>query len=138
MNNLKSEYYNIKDLRVVMINKDYLDNNKDEYIKYFKDNFIFIVEKCTIEEPTDDGILYHEYYTECVTEEDLIERTSSSPFDSVPKMFSIVSRIPNKYFTEEELNASKISAIRIFQILQEINLEKNLEEDTKVKKLTKK
>ena len=135
MDNLKNEFYNIKDLRIVMINKDYLDHNKDEYIRYFKDNFKFIVEKCTIEEKVDDKTLYNEFYTECITNEDFIKRTSSNPFSDVPKMFSIVSRIPSKYFTEEEIKLGKISAIRIYQILQEINTEKTMEEQVSGKEL---
>ena len=139
MKSLKNEIYDIKDLRIAMINKDYLEHNNDEYIRYFKDNFKFIVEKYTIEEKKDDNLLYHEYYTECITEEDLVERTSSHPFDDVPKMFSIVSRIPTKYFSEEEIKTGKINTIRIYQILQEINTSKELDDkNIKIKKLKKK
>ncbi|MBR3661116.1 MAG: hypothetical protein IKN63_04330 [Bacilli bacterium] len=122
MNSLKEKVYDIKDLRIVMINKNYVTSNKDEYINYFNENIKFIVEKQVFKDSDTNGNLcYHEYYTECVTEEDLLVRSSDRDFDYFPNMFSIVSRIPSKYFTKEELQNGKISTIRIYKIFQDIN-----------------
>lgn len=137
MRNLNT-MYDIKDLRIVMIKKDFLESKNDDYINYFNDNVKFIVEKLVIEDKDKKGNPYYsEYYTECITEEDFSTRTSYEKLDDVPEMFSIVSRIPGKYFTNEEIASGKISTIRIFKILQDINMEKTIESN-KVKKIGKK
>ena len=128
MSNLRNTIYDIKDLRIVMINKDYIEQKNDDYINIFNENVKFIVEKFVFE----NGDHFTEYYTECITEEDLSVRTSNKEFTDFPKMFSIVSRIPTKYLTEEEIKTGKISSIRIFKLLQDINVKKEKE---KVKKI---
>jgi len=115
--------YDIKDLRIVMIDKDYIENRRENYIEYFNENIKFVVEKSVIESIDQYGLKkYSEYYTECITEQDLSVRSSNKPFDDFPKIFSIVSRIPPKFFTEEELATGKVSVMRIFKILQDINV----------------
>ena len=138
MSSLINTIYDLKDLRIVMVNKDYLVQKKEDYINYFNENVMFIAEKFVIEETDKDNKKhYSEYYTECITEEVLSERTSDHEFTDFPKIFSIVSRIPNKYLTEEEIKTGKISALRIYKLLQDINIsEKNkVKRKEKIKKI---
>ena len=130
--------YDIKDLRIVMLNKDYIKNNENDYINYFNENIKFITEKFLINEKTPGGNEYYaEYYTECITEEDLSTRISDKPFCDNPKIFSLVSRIPKNYFTEEELESGKISLIRIYKVFQDININKEKKQG-KIKRFGKK
>ncbi len=134
MKNSNELLYNIKDLRIVMINKDYLEQKQDDYINYFNENVKFIVEKYTLEDKDKYGLPYYaEYYTECITEEDLSVRVSHKPFRDVPEIFSIVEDIPLKYLTEEEKETGKITTPRIFKILQDINVYRK--NNSKVRKL---
>lgn len=135
MSNLKEYSYDIKDLRVVQINKNYIENHDNEYVHYFNDKVQFIVEKLNFEEKDDEGIYYSEYYTECITEEDLLKRISRKPIIDKPEMFSIVKNIPLEYLTEEEIKSGTIKTMRIFKILQDINVDKLESSKTKVKKI---
>ena len=134
MNNVM---YNIKDLRIVMINKDYIEQHEDENLNNFNDNVKFIVEKTIIESADNDKNKYYaEYYTECITEQDLSSRVAYDEFETVPDVFSFESTIPDEYFTEEELAIGKVSALRVFKILQDINVtEKEVKSPVKLKKI---
>ena len=134
MKNTGNMLYNIEDLRIVMINKDYIEYAEDDNVNYFNENVRFIVEKVLINDTDSAGEPYYaEYYTECITEEDLSERYSSKPFQDTPKMFSMVSKIPNQYLTEEEKESGKISLKRVYKVLQDINI--NHEKDnSKIKR----
>lgn len=134
MKNSNDLLYNIKDLRIVMINRDYLEQKQDEYINYFNENVKFIVEKYILEDNDKYGLPYYaEYYTECITEEDLSVRVSHKPLSDNPEIFSMVEEIPLKYFTDEEKETGTITIPRIFKILQDINVpQKN---NHKVRKL---
>ena len=134
MNNIA---YDINDLRIVMINKDYLEKNDKESFNTFNENVKFIAEKIVIASSDNDKNKYYtEYYEECLTEKDLSVRTAYEEFESVPEVLSFVSRIPGKYFTAEEIKSGKITKLRLYKIFQDINF---IKEDTKgkVKKLEK-
>ena len=132
-------FYNIDNLKVVMINKKFIEYKEDDYINYFNENVKFIVEKLLIEDKDKYGLLYYaEYYTECITEEDLSVRTSNKPFTDDPELFSYISDIPTEYLTEEEIKTKKISVMRIFKILQDININRSLENNKVLKKSKKK
>lgn len=135
MNNLRDKLYDIKDLRIVMINKNYIEQTHDDYINYFNENVKLIAEKLVIETKDDTGKTnYSEYYMECITEEDLSFRTSKEPFTTTPKIFSVVSRIPTEFLTDEEFRTGKITTMRIFKILQDINIEKKKKNSKRLQK----
>lgn len=141
MKDLDELVYDLKNLKVVMINKNFLEQKNNDYINYFNENVKFIVEKYVIEDKDKYGLPYYaEYYTECITEEDLSVRQSHKPFMNDPDMFSLIEEIPEIYLTEEEIKTGKITVRRIFKILQDINIlskkEPVIEEDNN-KKLTK-
>ncbi|MBQ8891401.1 MAG: hypothetical protein IJ068_00850 [Bacilli bacterium] len=137
MKNTGNMLYDIKDLRIVMIDKDYIEYEKDDSVNYFNENVKFIVEKFLDNGKDKNGLPYFvEYYTECLTEEDLSERISHKPFKDEPKIFSLIETIPDEYLTEEELASGKISYKRIFKILQDINV--NTKKGRKIKKIGKK
>ena len=139
MKNKEDCFYNIKDLRIVMINKEYLEYGNNDYVNYFNGNVKFIVEKIIIDDVDKFGLPYFaEYYTECVTEEDLSVRVDNKEITGKPKIFSLVSKIPKKYFTKDELDDGKVSIRRIYKILQDINVTEKIKTDNhKVKKIGK-
>lgn len=127
MKNFEDMFYNIKDLKIVMINKDYVEKQEDDFIQYFNEKVKFIVEKYVISAIDEKGLPYYaEYYTECITEEDLSKRISRSPFRDIPEIFSLVMDLPLEYFTEEEIIDGKVSVKRIYKILQDININREM------------
>ncbi len=128
MKNLEDMFYDINDLKIVMINKDYIEKQEDDFIQCFNEKVKFIVEKSVISDKDKNGLPYYaEYYTECITEEDLSKRISHRPFQDNPEIFSMVMDIPLDYFTEEEIMTGKISVKRIYKILQDINVNRKIE-----------
>ena len=120
---LKNDFYNIKDLYVVRLDDAYVKKSRNEYIHYYNSDLKFIVEKISIEK---GGELpyYVEFYTECITELDLVKRSSKRQFKSIPKEFYYIEELPLEYLTEEEVQSGKISTMRLFQIFQEINMKR--------------
>jgi len=128
--------YDIKDLRIVMMNKKYVEHH-DDNLDNFNENIKFIVEKQVIQsENNDKNKYYAEYYAECITEKDLSFRVGYEEFENVPEIFSFVSRIPSKYFTKEEIKSGRTTKLRLYKIFQDINFTKENTED-KPKKLEK-
>ena len=122
MGTLRDKIFNIKDLRVVTINKEYIEQHDDEYIRYFNEDVKFIVERLLI--PYRDNNkkrFFIEYYTECITEEDLSIRESYNRFNDIPSIFKSVEMVPTDLLTGEEIKTGEISAMRIFKLLQDIN-----------------
>ncbi len=130
-------FYEIKDLKIVRINENYIEKHENDYIEYFNPKLIFIVEKCMIENKDNQGLSYFtEYYTECITEMDIYKRESNKPFKEEANVFSIIIDIPLEYLTDEEIKLGKISVRRIYKILQDINI-KSLEKE-KIKRIGEK
>jgi hypothetical protein len=138
MINLREEY-DIKNLYIVSINKDYIETNKDDNVQYFNDGVKFIAEKfLEIKKDSDGKTIYYESYTECITEQDLSERYSEEPFHDIPDIFKTVIKFDSVYLTNEEKKSGKIRTMRLFKLLQDINMNKELDLNSKVKKIGKK
>ena len=127
-------YYDLKDLKVVIIDENYM--TEDE-CKYINSNYKYIVEKIDIEGTDRYGFKYYaEYYTECITEKDLNFRLAHKKYDDFPKKFLSVLDIPLEYLNEEEIESGKISKSRICKIFEDMNM--NIEiSPKKVKRLKK-
>lgn len=121
MSGLRDTIYDIKDLYIVKLNENYVERNIDDYIHCYNKDLKFIVEKFCLQK---EGELpyYIEYYTECITEQDLSNRRSKHPFKTIPNVFSSIEEFPLEYLTEEEKKLGQVNTMRLFQIFQEINV----------------
>ena len=118
-----TEKYDIKDLYIVKLNDDLLNNIgiSNEFVNYFNSNLYYIVERFCISE---DNINYYEMYKECIIGEDFYSREGRIEIQQMPEVFESMNQLPLEYLDEEEIKKGEISTIRIFQIFQEINFQK--------------
>ena len=135
MSKITDNIYDINDIFVVKIKKDYKEiNTSDGYIQTFNPNFCQFVERFLLD--TSDGLKYEmELYTECFTGETVFLRENINKNMSIPNMFEFMYQLPEKYLTEEEIKTGKIRTVRLYQIFQLLNYEmfKSLEVEEKVK-----
>jgi len=137
MSNLKENIYDISDLRIGQLSDNYVIK-QDDSVKYFSNKIKLIVEVMLIKSRNmDDTINYTEYYSECLTGEDLFNRTAKQPFEDIPPLFASLEKINSKFLTDEEIKTGKIGTLRIFQVFQDINFE-NFEKGTEKRKVKKK
>lgn len=121
MSNLNNSVYEIKDLYIVKFNDQYVEKKDEEYMRYYNKNLNFIVEKFSTEH-TGELPFYIEIYTECISEQDLIKREDTKPFENIPSIFESLEKFPLEYLTKEEITSGLINSKRLFQIFQEINV----------------
>ena len=117
------EYFEIKDLYIVKFKRELINTvglEYNEFINYFKPEFYYIVERFHDE----NNNKHFETYKECIAGEDFYKRESYEDFNKIPEIFELMELLPNEYLDEEEINKGIISSTRIFQIFQEININK--------------
>ena len=122
MNSL-SEIYEIKDLYVVKFKRELINMigiEYNEFINYFKPNLYYIVER--FKNNYDNH--YYETYKECIAGEDFYKREDTKELNDIPDIFESIEPLANDYLDEEEINKGLITTTRIFQIFQEININK--------------
>ena len=133
MSTLTENIYDINDLYIVKLGEDYkryLPNNSKgdelEDVEYFNSNIYYIVERCLIENKPSG---FHEFYTECIVGRDLFYRIIERKDENIPEIFKEIYEFPKEYFSKEELKHGKITTSRVFQIFQEINFSKTIEDN---------
>ena len=117
-----TENYNIKDLYIIKFKKSLIDNIgiSNDSVNYFRPDLYYIVERFY----NFDDKRHTEVYRECIAGEDFYIRESKNAFLTIPKIFESMEPLPLEYLDKEEIEFSKISTTRIFQIFQEINYKK--------------
>lgn len=122
MNSL-SENFEIKDLYVVKFKRELINTIGLEFngfINYFKPDLFYIIERFT----TNDNKHFHETYKECIAGEDFYKREGNDAFKNIPDIFETIEPISDEYLDSDEINNGIISTTRIFQIFQELNINK--------------
>lgn len=140
MSGLIENKYNIKDLYIVKLCEDYpkylkIGDNIGE-TKYLDSTNYFIIERNLIKTGSNNQEKYYEYYTECILEKDIYERSSNKEFKEIPEIFEEFYAFPEDYgdFLKEKNIITTAEVLNLFISIN--NLNKRKEEDTTfIKKL---